>query len=369
VNLLVSSQPLHGAAWVSASGSLDGRWLRVMGDRPPGQLVCFTLCDAAGEEAACTTGYVITDPQCYDAFNWHRLLWSRDGVFAEQPESTVTLAPPVQRCFPMLALVQPGYDFGVHTVEGADKQCVEELLRAIHQWAGANRLVCVAALYAQGELRGPLTRLGWLEFRGADRAVAPLTGRTSFQDFRAALSRNARKQIGADQRVLSSNSVAVTAASVSQHVPVVLALRSELVEKYGSYVDQSEDCERLARLLDTYGDDGLRLFLARTQPASLPLGFALFVVTGQHAWSAFWVGSCRRDPRSDRVYFGCLFYAAIASALDSGVTLIDYGLGAEDAKLRRGCRPLTRNVFVALTPGLSIDPAALDGERRIAPRS
>lgn len=365
MNLIVNEHPLAGAAWLSASGNLDRRWLQVMGDRPPGQLVCFTLCEDTGAEIACTTGYVVTDPCCYEAFNWHTLLWSRERVFAEQPELTVDAPVPPESCFPMLALVQPGYDFGISTVGPEGDRGVHDLLRGIFDWAGDCNLVSVVALYAQSELEGPLTRLGWYQFRGSDRAITALAGYTSFKEFAASLSRNARKQIRADGRILSSNSVTLDRARVSEHTPVLLSLRSELVQKYGAYVDQYTDANRLRRLLDVYGEDGLRLFLARDELRSTVLGFALFVVTGEDVWSAFWVGSRRTDNRSDRVYFGCLFYAAIASALDSHIKLIDYGLGTDAGKLRRGCRPLARNVFVSLTPRFPTHPDLFIGHPRL----
>lgn len=359
MTLVVSPRPLDGAAWRSTSGNLDGRWLQVMGDRPPGELVYFTLYTRDGAEIACTTGYVITDPHCYDAFNWHALLWSPEGVFPEQPPCAAASPPPAEDCFPMLALVQPGYDFAVHTIGSTDDRCVEELLAAVETWAADHGLVSIVALYAGDELQEPLGRLGWRRFRGADRAVASLAGRTSYEDLWASLSRNARKQLRSDYRVLAANAVTVAHARVSEHVDVLLQLRSQLVEKYGSYVDRSADAKRLTRLLATYGDHDLRLFLAHAGPTATAVGFALFVVTGERSWSAFWVGSDRSDPRSDRVYFGCLFYAPMISALKSGVTTIDYGLGTDEAKLRRGCRSLARDVFVSPAARLDDAPSRL----------
>jgi uncharacterized protein len=367
MTLLVTDRPGDGAAWRTATGNLDRRWLGVMGDRPAGQFLCFTLQDDRGAEIACTTGYLVRDPGAYEAFNWHRLLWSRPGVFPEQPAETVP-PPPAAACFPALNLVQPGYDFTVHTVTADAGGTTERLLTEIDRWARDNGLAAVAALYASDELRPVFDELGWMRFRGADRAVLTTKGEPTFLHFTTALSRNTRKQIRADGKVLAANEVSVHRTRFSAHLTDLLPLRADLVRKYGSYADPRADAARADKLLGVYGEDGLRLFTAQ-DPDGLILGFALFVVTAADTWTSFWVGSRRDDPRSDRVYFACLFYAALTEALPAGITSVDYGLGTDPAKLRRGCQARQRDVVVAPIPRAGIDRSHFEGARRIRPSS
>ncbi len=339
-----------GNPWRHAAGLLGERWLSVMLERPPGTPMYFTARTADGR-AVGTLGYWIEDPDAYAAFNWYDLVWNSDKVFLGFP--TAGPGPARASAFPTLSLVQPGYDCNAD----GDQDLLPKLVEGIVEWSRERGAATVSALYAHGPLASALVDRGFRGYRSAERAL--LTDPSGWPDN---LTRNGRKQVAADLRLLAAAGVRVGPEPVEELAPQILPLRRALVARHGGYVTPDADRRTLDRLLAAFGPTNLRAFAARSADGTL-VGFSLFTVDELAGWSSFWVGT---GASADRAHFACLFYAPVLAARSASVSTLDFGLGLDPAKSRRGCVGFPRTVYVLpiaendlLTPSnhpLSVQP-------------
>ncbi|MER5887194.1 GNAT family N-acetyltransferase [Streptomyces sp. NPDC001941] len=337
------------ADWPDRTFLTSPAWLAMMGDRPPGRGLFFRL-TRGGRTLAATTGYLVEDPDCYESFNPHDLLWRDPPVFPDQPPPTGP-APERTASFPCLVLVQPGYDCAVLTEGPPDTAAhrVRELLDAVTDWARRAGAVRAAVLYASG---AALTRAlddapAWHRHPGTVRSVLDLpegvSGADGFDAYVAGLTKTSRQKVRWDLRDLSRAGVRTALADAAAPGDHEVALRMNLIGKYGGYSHRDVERARLDRLLALYPPDRFRLFHCTSARGDV-VGFSLFL-THHDQWHVFWCGFDYADPASRGTYFDAMFYAPVRAALAEGVRSIDYGLGYERSKKWRGCHGARRDLW------------------------
>jgi predicted N-acyltransferase len=99
--------------------------------------------------------------------------------------------------------------------------------------------------------------------------------------------------------------------------------------------------EYLAQLNESLGDDLLILEALR---GAARVAVLVVVRSGATGWGAMF-GMDLRDRANDFTYANLLFYSAADWAPALGLKTLLYGTGAEQAKLRRGCRLLTSHLY------------------------
>src|ERR1022692_266759 len=115
--------------------------------------------------------------------------------------------------------------------------------------------------------------------------------------------------------------------------PDMLALRRDLVERYGQKADEDLETRNMRQLLTCFGEDQVRLYCSFLD--GRVVGFTLFVVW-RDSWYSAYTGTYV-TPQTGSVYFDHVFYAPIADAIAEGARIIDLGIGAWEGKRRRGC--------------------------------
>ncbi|MFF4415458.1 GNAT family N-acetyltransferase [Streptosporangium sp. NPDC001559] len=329
--------------WPDLTFLTSPAWLEMMGDRPPGRGHYFRLV-RDGVTLAATTGYLIEDPDCYESFNLHELMWRDPPVFPDQRRPPGK-APERSLCFPFLAIVQPGYDADVVSSGGPSPERVVDLLAAVTAWARDAGAVCAAVLYAAGPaLCSALSASpAWSRIPGTVRSVLDVP-RGGFDEYVARLPKTSRQKVRWDLRDLARAGVRTAPAPADVPGAAEIRLRMNLVGKYGGYSTPETEWSRLERLTSLFPPERLRLFHSRSADEEL-LAFSLFIRYGEQ-WHVFWCGFDYENPACRRTYFDVMFYTPVRAAREEGVRTIDYGLGYERSKKWRGCHGARRDIWV-----------------------
>jgi hypothetical protein len=332
------------AHWPAADVLSSPNWLRLMDGRPPGRRYYFRL--AEGDRTVVgLLGYVVDDPQCYAPFNPFDLIWGDPPVFPDQIRKAGN-APEREMLFPCLIVVQPGYAASPAGEQAKETAEVRRLAEHIVEWARSLRLMLVATLYVgSAALTAAFAAAGtgWRRAPGTVRSTLALSGCVSFDGYLASLPKSGAKQVRSDLRRLAGLGVQIAQADPATLSDAEVALRWNVTQRYGGYSDIAAERQRLTDLLRIYPADQLRLF--RCHHGSDLIAYSLFITHGRE-WTSFWYGCDYSHPSTDRSYFGSVFYAPIRAALAESVLAIDYGLGYEEGKARRGCHLGRRDIWL-----------------------
>lgn len=336
--------------WPNRTFLTSPGWMALMGDRPPGRCHYFELAGNGGDTVAATIGYFIEDPGCYESFNIYELIWRDPPVFPERQSPPPDPPPHRDAWFPLLAIVQPGYDAAV---VGADEPAAAQtglLLDSIVRWACEAGAASVAILYAATPaLVEALSHSGhWYRLGGSVRSRLDLP-KGAFDDHLAGLSRGARRRTRADLREFERAGLRTEHLPATEVGETEVRLRMNLVNKYGAYSAIDIERMRLTRLTALFPPDRLQLFRSYDRQGEA-VGFSLFIDYNDE-WHLFWCGFDYERPDSRGAYFDSLFYAPIRPAQERGIRLIDYGLGHEASKTLRGCQAEVRDIWVAKLGG------------------
>ncbi|MFG2526526.1 GNAT family N-acetyltransferase [Streptomyces sp. NPDC048516] len=357
---LFASEP-----WLTAmAGRIDGEHRRFV--RRPGT-----------PEGTGFFGTVIADSRVSESKNPWELLFEPCSLRSLTPDAVTaqsaarTGGPPREGWFPSLVLTYPGLECfpagpGRHRAGALDAAVADILDQARH-----DGLRSVAFLYVQPEehaLAEALRRADFIEFPLALRSTLSPPG-TSFADYRASLSRDARKGMSRIRRRLSERGVTIRrlrlSAADDATVDRLVDLRMQHRAKYGRRSDEAGERAQLTSFRENFGD---RVHLVAAVADGRIIGFCLFLDAGavRHAWTT---GTDYTDDRSKDTYFEVCYYTPVEDAYVSGCRELSYSYGTEGAKIERGCRldevkgfvlPLdpgdrgpARNAAAALTGGLA----------------
>ncbi len=264
--------------------------------------------------------------------------------------------PPAGDWLPHLAVLYPGFDSFVAASGGPTPSMTHALVDAAIAWAADQGMKAVSFPYVRSDTNLPMV-LGERGF-----ASIPLTFRSrlmlsgSFDDYVASLSKNGRSQVTKERQRLAAAGVRTQRRAIDDVWPDVLALRCDLVERYGQQADKDLEEANIRVLVSSFGADRTRLYCSVLDGRIV--GFSLFVVW-RDTWYATHTGTYEL-PQTRSVYFDHLFYAPIADAIAEGARVLDLGIGAWEGKRRRGCKLTPIDLWVR-----GLDPA-IDQAARLA---
>lgn len=333
--------PIHaGAPWINATSH------RLTRQR-------LTFLAASGGRHGGLQAAVVDDPAADEMINLYRMLLAEPKVWKFPADSVAargglrTQVAPVQAWLPHLAVLYPGFDSFVAASGGPTSALAETLADAVLAWAAEHEMKAVSFPYVRTDTVLPKV----LAERGFE--VIPLTFRSrlalgdSLGDYLASLSKNGRSQVAKDRRRVSEAGITTRRCSFDEVWPDVLALRCDLVERYGGTSDENLETMNLRKLLTCFGEDRLRLYCSFLD--GRVVGFTLYLVW-RDTWYAAYTGTYV-TPRTRCVYFDHMLYAPLTDAMAEGVRIVDLGIGAWEGKRRRGCDLTPVDLWVrALAP-------------------
>lgn len=350
--------PIHaGAPWVNASSH-----------RLPRTRLTF-LATEAGRSGGLLAG-VVDDPAASEMINLYRMLLAEPVVWKFPQDSVAArdslraqLAP-ADAWVPHLVVLYPGFDSFVAASGGPTPALSGALADAVVSWAAEHEMKAAAFLYVRHDTELPqvLAERGFRSVPLTFRSRLTLGG--SFGDYLASLSRNGRYQVARDRRQLAAEGIRTSRCSFEDVWPDLLKLRCYLVERYGQQADPELETTNLRKLLTCFGEDRMRLYCSYLDGEVV--GFTLFVLW-RDSWYLAYTGTYV-TPQTRSVYFDHVFYTPIPDAIAEGAAVVDMGIGAWEAKRRRGCTLTPVDLWVrALDPvaGTAIDTAASAMRREV----
>lgn len=312
-------------------------WLEATAKRLPGRRLTF-LAAMDGQNGG-LQATVIEDPATGEMFNLYRTLvadpkmWKfPEASLAPRAELRDQVAPP-EAWLPHLDVLYPGFDSFVAASGVPTPALAAALADGVLAWATEHGMKAVSFPYVREDTVLPQV----LAERGF-RAI-PLTFRsrlmlrTSFGDYLKSLSKNGRSQVTKERRHLAERGVRTKRCALGDVWTDVIALRCDLVERYGQKADPDTEAKDIRQLVDCFGEDQTRLYCSFLD--GRVVGFSLYAVW-RDTWWASYTGTYGA-PQTRNVFFDHLFYTPAADAIGEGVRTLDIGIGAWEAKRRRGC--------------------------------
>jgi hypothetical protein len=337
-------------------------WLDATAKRLPGHRLTF-LASVDGQNGG-LQATAIEDPATGEMFNLYRTMvadlkvWKFPATSVEARPGLRDQVAPVEAWMPHLDVVYPGFDSFAAASGGATPGLAAALTDGVLAWAGEHGMKAVSFPYVRADT--VLPRI--LAERGF-RAI-PLTFRSrlalgrSFDDYLRSLSKNGRSQVTKELRHLAGRGVRTKRCAAGDVWPDVIALRCDLVERYGQRADPDTEARDLRQIVDSFGEDQIRLYCSFLDDRVV--GFSLYAVW-RDTWYAAYTGTYV-TPRTRNVFFDHLFYTPIADAIGEGARTLDVGIGAWEAKRRRGCTLTPVDLWVR-----AMDPAVEHGIEAAAP--
>ncbi|MCL4426626.1 MAG: GNAT family N-acetyltransferase [Firmicutes bacterium] len=213
----------------------------------------------------------------------------------------------------------------------------ELLLSVAEAEARRRSAIAHAFLYVeengQGALIDSLRSRGYRTFPLDAKNLLSVTW-SSFEDYLASLSRHRRVNARCEIRRFQSSGCSIAVEGAEALNERLALLEANVHHKYG--LKTSVDRVRRIHLrAQKYLAPFIRVFVARRE--NVEIGFAQFYVHDGTYYAGF-VGFDYDLSVKSFSYFNTLFYAPIQDAIAHGALLIDYGLGADAAKVARGCQ-------------------------------
>lgn len=320
-----------------APPSVSRRWMALGADRLGAEFRTFALHSANGIVAA-VGGVPLVGRHPSPRVDPYAILSGRSaelGLISKGPHPWSGLA--VGDVLPTLLLMYPNYDCYPVGSGADDPQVAESLVSGIRAWCLHEGLVSISLLYAGDRATSLLGAL-----RGAGAAIAPMT-ETCILDvtwpdldgYIRSLPATWRGSVRKELARISDNGVRLEVEDLDIAEPELLALRGNLVAKYGGIPSREKDTNVIAHVRTHFSTDEVSLYTARFDDRLL--NFALMLRDGS-TWTAFMTGSDYEDPRSRYGYFAVTYYQPAAAAPVLGIDRIIYGSGSWEAKRLRGCR-------------------------------
>lgn len=344
--------PIHaGAPWINATSH------RLTRNR-------MTILAAEGGRNGGLHAAVVEDPQADEMIGLYRMLLAEPKVFkfpatSVAPRSGLrTQVAPAENWVPQLAVLYPGFDSFVAASGGPTPALTEKLVDGVLSWAAEHEMKAVSFPYvrADSDLPAVLAERGFRALPLTFRSRLTLGG--GFPDYLASLPRKRRIQVAGEKRRLAEAGVETRRCSFEDVWRDILALRCHLVERYGQKPNEELETTNMRQLLTCFGEDRIRLYCSFLD--GRVVGFTLYVVW-RDSWYAAYTGT-HTDAGTRFVYFDHLFYAPIAGAGAEGARVVDFGIGAWEAKHHRGCELTPVDVWVR-----ALDPAIQRGIKVAGP--
>ncbi|MFB8087555.1 GNAT family N-acetyltransferase [Streptomyces sp. NPDC055992] len=336
--------------WVGrAPVTLRHRWISLAEGRIPGGLRTFGLPGPDGDRVALIGG-VMEAPTGHVRFDPQRVLSGGsvgEGVVAEGPHPWHGLS--ADALFPSCLLMGPNYESAPTGPGARDPQVLKEYVRALLDWCRAQGIRSVSALFLRPdhpEFLDALRAEGFDVVPTVDRCDMDVTW-DDLDGYIAGLRRNRRFAVRRELREIAEHGVEISERPIGEDEPELVALRAQIVTKYGGVPDAEREAGSFRHLRDHFGPENVWVVEARKDGALL--SFTMLVRDGDQ-WTALMSGTDYEHPDASFTYFATMFYRPAELAPGQGITTIAYGLGTVQAKRVRGC-----TVSTLLAAGLVLD--------------
>jgi uncharacterized protein len=301
---------------------------------------------------------VVEDPQASEMVGLYQMLVADPKVFKFPAASVAarsalrTQVPAAESWVPNLTVLYPGFDSFVAASGGPTPALTGTLVDGVLSWAAGHGMKAVSFPYvrADSDLPEVLAERSFLALPLTFRSTLTLGG--GHPDYFASLSGNRRFMVAKEQRQLAEAGVETRRCSFEDVWPDLLALRCDLVKRYGQQPDEELETTNLRLLLSCFGEDRIRVYCSFLEHRVV--GFSLYVVW-RDSWYLAFTGTYQ-GARTRLVYFDHFFYTPIAAATTEGARVLDFGIGAWEAKRRRGGELTPVDVWVR-----ALDPAVQRG--------
>jgi uncharacterized protein len=320
-----------------APPSVSRRWIALGADRLGADLRIFALRSADGIVAA-VGGVPLVERHPSPRVDPYAILSGRSselGLIPDGPHPWSGLA--VGDVLPTLLLMYPNYDSYPVGSGANDPLVAERLVSDVQAWCLDEGLMSISLLYAgdrAAALLNALRRAGATVALMTDTCILDVTW-PDLDGYIHTLPARWRGSVRKELARMSDSGVRLGVEDLDIAEPEVLALRGNLVAKYGGNPSPEKGAHAIAQVRTYFSADEVRLFTARSDDRLL--NFALMLKDGS-TWTAFMTGSDYADPRSRYGYFAVTYYQPAAAASALGIERIIYGLGSWEAKRLRGCR-------------------------------
>lgn len=325
----------------------DPDWLSIMSTRLPGPTYTVHYGDGLA-----FVGAVVSDPDAYEAYNPHAILWRPDPVFElghdrsdrdqvrrdqARRDRLARLAPEPDVTLPALVLVAPGYWGDPVGPAGDDPAAVQDCLRALKTWSRDNGLASISVLYtlrSTAVMRTAFAALGGVSYPLTERWLLPVWWK-DWDGYLAGLPTGRSREVRRQLRRAADVGVRPGQLSPRHHLERILDARCALLERYGQTADRAAESHRLHGLLDAF-DDRVTVYAALRDGEPLAVSLCLRHERTLHVVYAGTVSAGRQVPFA---HFLAAFYAVFQHVCASDTDEVDYGIGHGVAKALRGCRP------------------------------
>lgn len=316
---------LASAPWI------DGTLERFTGSR-------LTFLATEGSQRGGFQATVVDNPATGEMVNLYRMLLADPKVWKFPAASIAARAdlrtqlPPVECWVPHIAVLYPGFDSFVAASGGPTRELATTLVDAVLSWAEANGMKAVSFPYVRSDTILPevLAERGFLAIPLTFRSTLTLGG--SFDEYLASLRSKRRSEVIKDLRRVAEAGIQTKRCDFEDVWSDLLALRCNLVERYGQKADRDAETTNMRKLVSCFGVDRTRVYCSFLDGGVV--GFSLFLVW-RGSWYAGYTGTYA-TAQTRGAYFDHLFYAPIADASTDGARIIDLGIGAWQAKSLRG---------------------------------
>lgn len=340
--------------WASVVGNdvpvlASAPWISATSHRLTQRRVTFFATSRAGvsrPQAGGLQAAVVDDPMAYETHNLYRMLLGDPMVFKFPPTAVAARAPlraraePAEHWFPNLAVLYPGYDCFVAGGE-SDRSLTRSLVDQVLAWSASQGMRAVSFQYVRAGtvLAEVLAERGLRRLPLTFRATLEVSG--DFSEYLTRLPRRRGREVMRERRRLREAGVRTVRCEHGEVWNDIVTLRCGLVSRYGHRVDRGREARNLDRIVTCFGPDKTRLYCSIAD--GQVVGFSLFVVW-KGTWYAAYTGTMAA-PVTRFAYFDHLFYMPLGDAAAEGAHMLDFGVGAWQAKRARGCELAAADVW------------------------
>jgi predicted N-acyltransferase len=164
-----------------------------------------------------------------------------------------------------------------------------------------------------------------------EKSVLPVIWE-SFDDYVSWLPKKRRLSVRAERQEFLRSGLTVREERLSDRAAELAPLLAQTERRYGRAITDEEAEFYLTLRAMHLGDNCLTLVLS---DAGRPVAFSLTFRCGECWVMSSW--GCDYDARPRWAYFNLVFYEPIERAIRAGSKMIDFGVGAPQAKRLRGC--------------------------------
>lgn len=326
--------------------TMRANWIALAHQRLGAGLRTFVLDGDDGRYRIAMCGALLTAPGTNRRMDPYLILSGAggvDGLLANGPHPWRGVA--VEDVFPCLLVMLPNYETAPAGYAAHDTATVDEFVREVTGWARRAGARSIAMTYLHPgfpELLKVVRRQGWFVETLTHRCDLDVTW-NDFDGYLATLPSKRRVTTRREIRAVRELGVELSDRPLAATDRCgLLALRTQLVAKYGGRADREKEAALLDRLVAGFEPENLTVVQARRN--GVLLGFTLFVRDGD-VWTALMTGSDYANPAARLSYFMTCFYQPAVLAPQRGIRTISLGLGSWEAKRLRGCQ--LRPVWVA----------------------